>query len=160
MTEGETDLELEPAKQTALESLFSNLPEGFDERCAALRTLRDAFHRLVGSALRPSLQAHVIARPDRGIVDRKETAAYIDSLTRELGVTTGSDKGQPLLLVAEKNLDGDAIYTFFGPREPTKKIGRIQRSRNVPELHLIPAPSNIESMFEVYRPTTQSGRTP
>lgn len=164
MNADEENAPLDPERQAALEKSFLNLPEDFDARRAVLRKLRDEFHDSIAVTFQASLQEQASDRDeksDKGIVARKKTAAWIDNVTRELGVTIGSQKtGLPLLLIAETDFDGNAVYTLMGRRTPEQKIGRVHTSHELPKLHLIPAPDDLETMFQVYRPSREGGREP
>lgn len=87
MNEDESTPPLEPTNQTALESLFTNLPNAYEDRQAALEQLRAAFQAQVASALRGHFWEHVKAQPQSTPADRLSLITAMQERLERLGLS-------------------------------------------------------------------------
>lgn len=163
MSNGGTKSRLTPARQAALDILFADLPGDFAARYDILRELRTAFHETLAAALEPSIKEEAGRRqPARTLRQRQKLATWIDTVTRELGVTTAcrGKEAMPVLLIGE-------LQEPFNPQSGTftllargegHRYYRADESPSLPDIQLIPAPSDIESRFESVRRSYAPGR--
>jgi len=155
---------LDATKQKALDVLFENLPGDFSGRYEALKALHVAFHKKVAGALEPVLNEHIRQQPPtENSHARRSLSAWVDRITRDVGVTLADpNTGKPALLIVEHE-------RTFQPNSPTQftllrpsrgGIARIDVEKSLTDMHLalIPAPGNIESLFEDFRQSQNNRR--
>ena len=146
-------------KQKALEALFQDLPQDFESRYAQLQALHQAFHEQLAAQLEPSLNEHIRRQPAGGFQAKRKIATWVDKTTRDVGVTvTDPDTGNPALLVAEyKKTREPNSGSCFGLLAPGRYgIGRIDGEELLEQLFLklSPAPTELESLFRKFRPSS------
>lgn len=143
---------LSPEKTAALKILFDDLPEAFDERHAALKQLRSAFHERLAQVIEPALNQGATERHGETHPQRRRLSAWIDKVTRELGITVYDPRtGSPALLVAESRLRPKPKNWYSLLSAGDGVIHRVKQSYELPHLDLKKAPTNIESLFESVR---------
>jgi hypothetical protein len=156
--------QLEPERLELLARAFDGLPTEYESLSSALSALRVAFHANVARTLEPAISRRASSLPSETFSDRKRAARWVDTVTRELGVTTADSKtGRPGLLVAENAAwAGAKDLSFYSmlvrpPRAP-RGIGRVEIGPRLRDLHLIPSPANIDDMFDEFRTQPRSRR--
>lgn len=154
---------LSPEKEKALQVLFESLPEDFDGRYAALQKIREAIHRALGNYLEKALNERAKSLPDRAIRDRQKIQSWVDQVTRDMGLTVACpETGKPGLLIAHTRGPKQLQFNHYAILVADEKRGgylRTPSTLELPHLKLVPAPSNIESLFADYRIKSSSSRS-
>ena len=140
-------------QQRAIESLFSNLPESFAERHAAMQSFRRAFYAELAKALEPALNAHAKAQPLETYEERSALASWINQTLRQMGLTLICPRtNRPAILISDMTGGSRQKMHFrFQTTEPSGKRVRWGMSRELPDLELMQAPGRIENLAKEFR---------
>ncbi|MBX3396702.1 MAG: hypothetical protein KF841_15200 [Phycisphaerae bacterium] len=118
---------LNQAKLSAIRSLFKGLPDGFDERHAALKAIRDEFHTELARNFETILNEYAQLLPQDTYDEKRKTASMINGLLRSVGLTIRNDNGQAALLVVDTLGDADPNVSRFR-LEWRDDEGRVRRT--------------------------------
>lgn len=130
---------LDHARLAAISSLFKDLPEGFEERHAALKAIRDEFHAYLARSFEPALNKYAQQLPQETLDEKRQTASAVNGLLRSVGLTIRSDSGRPALLVVDTLGPADHSVTRFRLewRDEEKKIHRTNTKEYLTDLTLM-----------------------
>jgi hypothetical protein len=154
MTSGEKSAgcELSARQQGAIESLFADLPEPYDERYSALQSLRSAFYREVARQLEPTLNAYAKSQPLNTLDERSALSSWINGALRHLGLALVSPRGnEPAILIADTAGQSRKPGFRFQITEASGKRVRTVPSDELPDLELMQAPARVENLAKEFR---------
>jgi hypothetical protein len=150
--------QLEPWRKELLARAFEGLPQDYDDLSPALSALRTAFFTNVATTLDPAIHKHFQSVQAETFAERKRLAGWVDRVTREHGVTTADpETGKPGLVIAEQPLSPEnrnqSHYSMVIQTGRHKRgiSGRFIQ-QDLSDVHLIPAPNDIEERFYGFRP--------
>jgi hypothetical protein len=153
--------QLEPWRRELLTRAFEGLPQDYDALSPALSALREAFFTNVAKTLDPAIHKHFQSVHVETFAERKRLAGWVDRVTREHGVTTADPQtGKPGLVIAERPLSPDhRNQSHYGMVITTGRHGKYRSGisgrdiqQDLSDVHLIPAPNDIEERFYGFRP--------
>lgn len=130
---------LDHARLAAIRSLFKDLPDGFDERHAALKAIRDEFHDQLARNFEPVLNEYAQLLPQDTYDEKRKTASMINGLLRSVGLTIQDKRGRAAVLYSDTHSAEHPEITRFR-LEAKDEQGRVRRTgawRYMPSLTLM-----------------------
>ncbi len=100
MTAPEQGAIINADKRAAIDSLFQNLPSGFEERHIALKEIRDEFHTRLARVFEPALNEYAQRLPQETYDEKSKVASTVNGLLRSVGLTL-CHNGLPAILVVD-----------------------------------------------------------
>lgn len=131
--------QLDPSRTAAIQSLFKNLPDGFQERHAALKAIRNEFHACLARHFEEAMNVYAQQLPQNTLDEKRTTASIINGLLRSVGLTIRNENGRAALLVVDTLGPADPEVSRFRLewRDDGGKVHRTGTKQYLEELTLI-----------------------
>ncbi len=146
MTEKDTD-DLAELRRLVRKVIDSG-PAGFEAHAERARGVRSAVHAEIASALGPVLNAHLNTLPQDTLVEKRDTAAWVNHELRQLGLAIRSPVSNiPGILIAAAGRSGDereGSRFLIMSRDERGRKKHSPSSGWVPELELVEDPPRKE----------------
>jgi hypothetical protein len=151
MTENYDSNAIDAAREEAIESLLTGLPETYEERYKALQNIRHAFHSKIASALQPLFNEYVAGKPQDSADERQELAGWINQQLRDLGLALECPitKRPASLIVDRQDREHPEITRFRYSLRDAKSTHTASR-RFLGELELMEQNPRIEPLSKDY----------
>lgn len=151
---------LNESQRRAVRDLFATLPNSYEDRFAALRALRHAFHQNMATAYEPALRRQVHAQPKGETADRATLVVMIDQSLQALGLsladpTTGHRAN---LILDESDFKKSRPWPFqlivhddAGGRTSSAP------SDELPTIHIVEADRGPDKLISEWRQSNKGG---
>jgi hypothetical protein len=136
-------------KTEEIQRLFDNLPEGYEERAAALHSLTRTFKHALAKALEPAMNQALRRMPKSSFQDRQHVSAWIRHQLQSFGLAIRCPQtNRPASIIAStKDGIGDRSRFRLRIRLDNGKQAYTLTRQELPDIELMSAESPEPSGF-------------